>query len=588
MRTYGTYQFRLPRKEADGRYVPALWVLEVDPSVRAKCRRVLVRVRPTRSSAIVVSDTVEVARDITWFMERYPLDPVDEKSRRRLGDRAAAHREQEDRITQILAGEYQRRQLLHEPAKPARDYQTLAVELLREKKRMLLVDEVGLGKTFTGLLNLTDPEALPAVVIPPTHLPRRWATEIKEAFPWLTFEIAKKTTPPIAAAMGAFSDVTIVPYSKIDGWSAALASNMRTVIFDEAQELRHGVGTDKGAAAARIAEHAEYVLGLTATPVYNHGVEIFNILDIIAPEQLGTREEFIREWGGAQASRDSYSVHDPHALGSHLRDSGLMLGRTRKDVGRELPKAIKVPHTVDTEGVALAAISREVKFLAELILSTASTGKERFRAAGDLDWKMRQATGVDKAPYVAEFVRLLMQSEVRVVMWGWHRAVYDIWLDALAEFNPMLYTGTESPKQKSDAEDAFTAPIKGDGTDCRILIMSLRSGAGVDGLQKVCRVGVFGELDWSPATHEQAIGRLRRDGMGEDPPVAYFLTSDAGSDPSMMDVLQVKRQQAEPLISPDGELLENAVTDGSRAELLAKQVLGIEEAAEENDQEESA
>src|SRR5579884_3848269 len=47
--------------------------------------------------------------------------------------------------------------------------------------------------------------------------------------------------------------------------------------------------------------------------------------------------------------------------------------------------------------------------------------------------------------------------------------------------------------------------------------MSLRSGAGLDGLQEDCTVGVFGELDWSPEQHRQCIGRLDRDGQTVTP-----------------------------------------------------------------------
>lgn len=578
MRTYGTYGYRPATIMVDGQPRRAMWALKLEPSVRARARRVLARTQPTRSSTITVADTIEVARDIQWLMERWPLDPEDEYSRRKLGASAADHRDREETVGLILAGEFTRRELPTEPAKKARDYQLTAVELLRARSRLLLVDEVGLGKTFTGLLNLVHPDALPAVVVPPTHLPRRWVTELTEAFPWLSYEVAKKTTPSIRAQAGEWADVTIVPYSKLTGWAPYLAGNMRTVIFDEAQELRHGVATDKGRAAAQITEHAAFVIGLTATPVYNYGGEIFNILDILAKAELGTRDEFLREWGGAQMTNDRASVKDPYALGSYLRESGLMLGRSRKDVGRELPKTIKVAHMVDSDSAALEAVAKDTRRLAELILSNTASSKDKFLAKGEIDWKLRQATGVDKAPYVAEFIRLLLSSEERIVVWGWHRDVYNIWMEALADFNPVLYTGTESPKQKAAAEDAFTTPIDEDHPledACRILIMSLRSGAGVDGLQKVCRVGVFGELDWSPQVHEQAIGRLRRDGMGDDPPVAYFLNSTEGSDPALMDVLQIKRQQAEPLVTHDGKLLANSTTDHDRARRLAEQILGI-------------
>jgi hypothetical protein len=149
---------------------------------------------------------------------------------------------------------------------------------------------------------------------------------------------------------------------------------------------------------------------------------------------------------------------------------------------------------------ALDAVAGDVAAMAKLILNQASDRRERFVASGDLDWRLRQATGIAKAPYVAEFVRLLLESTDKLVLWGWHRTVYDIWMERLAEFRPALYTGSESPRQKNDAEDAFKQG------DSRVLVMSLRSGAGLDGLQEVCNVGVFGELDWSPEQHRQCIG----------------------------------------------------------------------------------
>ncbi len=68
---------------------------------------------------------------------------------------------------------------------------------------------------------------------------------------------------------------------------------------------------------------------------------------------------------------------------------------------------------------------------------------------------MRQATGIAKAPYVAEFVRMLVESGESVMLYGWHRDVYNIWLERLAEFNPVMYTGTEGPAAKERSKQAF-------------------------------------------------------------------------------------------------------------------------------------
>ena len=127
-------------------------------------------------------------------------------------------------------------------------------------------------------------------------------------------------------------------------------------------------------------------------------------------------------------------------------------------------------------------------------------------AARELDLKMRQMTGIAKARSVAAYVKLLLRESPRVLLAGWHRDVYAIWRDELAAFNPTLYTGTESAAGKARSVEAFTTG------DSRVMMLSLRSGAGLDGLQQHCRDVVFGELDWSPQVHYQVIGRLRRRG----------------------------------------------------------------------------
>lgn len=63
---------------------------------------------------------------------------------------------------------------------------------------------------------------------------------------------------------------------------------------------------------------------------------------------------------------------------------------------------------------------------------------------------MRQATGIAKAPYVLEFVRMLVESGESVMLYGWHRDVYNIWLERLAEFNPVMYTGRKDLQLRND------------------------------------------------------------------------------------------------------------------------------------------
>ena len=73
-RTYGTYTLTdTPRGPA--------WSLLLEPAVRMRARRVFGKVQLTKSMEITIQDTIEVCRDIAWFMERFPLEAGNEESR---------------------------------------------------------------------------------------------------------------------------------------------------------------------------------------------------------------------------------------------------------------------------------------------------------------------------------------------------------------------------------------------------------------------------------------------------------------------------------------------------------------------------
>jgi superfamily II DNA or RNA helicase len=898
VKTYGTL-----------RLVEGEWRVRAEPQVILRMKRVFARAAQERSGEVRLRDTLETCRELEWFLARVPLD-VDPRDH--LAHRAAEHARRQEVIAQVLAPTYT--PPAFDLAVPARTYQRVAADLLLRNGSLLLADDVGLGKTASAICALTDPRALPAVVVTLTHLPRQWKAEIAKFAPALRVAIPKTGKPedltrgPRGKAQP-FPDVVVLNYHKLAGWADTLAAaGIKTVIFDEAQELRTGSG-QKGLAAARLATAAAFRIGLSATPIYNYGGELWNVLDVLAPDALGTHEEFVREWCVHEVKP---RIKDPAAFGTYLRDAGLMLRRTRAEVGRELPPLTKIAHEVDADTEALDRVGDAAAELARVILAQGGTARgEKLRASEELSWMLRQATGIAKAPFVAAFVRLLVESGERVVLFGWHRECfakgtlvlmhdgttkpveqvavgdvvmgpdsrprhvssltrgegplyrvrpnkgepwtcsanhilalhrsernctpfvkmtarqfaslsprsqrgyslyraeavefpsasevvepwlvgywlgdgvsrleqglristadpevvdaaagiaaayglrlhrneckrgatpcsfyhfassrsgrwgrnellnrfralgldrnkripqsyktasiearrqllaglldsdghvyhgtgagsaditskypllaediafvcrslglaayvypchrtdsngvtrayyrvsisgdltaiptkiarkrppvrrqrknvlrtgfaiepagdgeyygfevdgdhlflladftvvhncYSIWQDRLANLSPALYTGSESPAQKDEARRRF---VEG---ETPVLIMSLRSGAGLDGLQGCARTVVFGELDWSPGVHEQCVGRVHRDGQG-DPVVAYYLHADSGSDPVVLDVLGVKRQQIEGLRDPQGALLEQLDAGEGNIRKLAEALL---------------
>lgn len=547
----------------------ARWEIECEPHVMLRLKRVFARIKQNTSGAALLSDTEENCHELRWFLERFPMK-VDAQDI--LDARAAAHEQREADVARIVNADNYTPPAFETLALPAREYQRVAADLVLRNGALLLADDVGLGKTASAICVLSDPKTLPALVVTLTHLPRQWDAEIKRFAPWLTTHVIKKGKPYDVAKEygGKFPDVLIINYHKLAGWRDVLAGTVKAVVYDEAQELRHP-STAKSDAARHISRESVYRMGLTATPIYNYGGEIYNVISALRPDALGTHEEFMREWcvGWGYDARpgDKPRIKDPRAFGTYVRNAGLMLRRTRSEVGRELPALSRSLHHVDADTDALDKIGKSAAELAQIILRQGESKRgEKMTASEHLNNLIRQATGIGKAPYVADFVRLLVESGESVVLYGWHREVYSIWLDRLKDLNPVMYTGSETANQKDAAKQAFC-----DGKS-PVMIISLRAGAGLDGLQFKSRTVVFGELDWSPGVHEQCIGRIYRDGQ-PDPVIAYFLLADSGSDPIVADVLGLKKSQIDGIRDPNADLIETLEVEEDRIKKLAEAFL---------------
>lgn len=537
------------------------WEIECEPHVSIRLKRWFPKIDSTQyGKKHRLKASPENCLDLKVFLQRYPMDV--RPSEHFLVERANEHIERMSLVDRFIRGEGN--DIKFDLKLPPREYQGIAANMWMTTGGLLLADDVGLGKTCVSFCGLINPELRPALVVTLSHLPYQWSTELAK-FTDLKCHILKKGTPyDILDKNGKLPDVIITNYHKLGGWAETLDGIVKSVVFDECQELRHR-GTQKYNAAERIAHGVDYRLGLSATPIYNYGGEIWNVCNIITPNALGSWDEFSREWCDFRGQK--YVIADPPAFGVYARETGVMLRRTRKEVKRELPGVIRVPQWIESDPEAFKKLKGQAIELALLILRQSQEFKgQKMQAAGEFDMKMRQATGIAKAPFVAEFVRLLVEDGTPVVLYGWHRDVYEIWLEKLEEFNPVMYTGSESPTQKEWSKQEFLSGRS------KVLIISLRAGAGMDGLQEMGHVCVFGELDWSPGVHEQCEGRLHRDGQDE-PVTSYYLLADEGSDPVMSDVLGVKRQQIEGIRDPNAELVTQLQIDPDHIKKLAEKYL---------------
>lgn len=544
-RTYGRLAL-LP----DGRWE----ISDLEPHVAIRLKAMFPRIPKGGAGPFYLPHNAALDADLAWFTSRYPLaaaGPDSEALEAGHGAFLAAQAEAE----RILLPDYQAPAYAGlRDGQSIRAYQAQAIELAARSPGLLLGDECGLGKTFTAAGFCLGAGRLPAAIVCQVHIQRQWKAVI-ERFTTLRAHAVTKASPYDLPP----ADIYVFRYSQVAGWADVFGQGLfKTAVFDEPQELRTGTHTAKGRACKVLADHASHRLGLTATPIYNYGAEIWNVMRFIAPDALGDYQDFIREYCGYGTR-----LADPKALGTYLREQHVFLRRTKADVGGELPPVNRIVDTVDYDQREVQSIEETARRLA--VRATTGLFAERGSAARELDLLVRQATGIAKARHVADVVRILVEGGEPVVLFGWHREVYRIWCERLADLRPAMYTGTESGAQKAAAAQAF---ITGN-TD--LLIMSLRSAAGLDGLQARCSTAVFGELDWSPGIHHQCIERFDREGQTR-PVMALFLVAEDGSDPPMMEILGLKSSEARQVLDPSLGI-DTVHSDESRLRALVQRYL---------------
>ena len=504
------------------------WTIKAEPCVTELAKRLFPGCDGRGRGVARFTAHRRIVGELNWLMQRYPLE-IKEADRARWESALDEAREYAVRREQARTQP--------ETAEPPKEtfsgellpFQKQGLAFLLASRRCLLADEMGLGKTVQALAFLAASSAYPAVLVVPPHLIRNWQRELERFLSpdgRLRVHVIRGLKPyPLPEA-----DVYIIHYLLLRGWKDVLPEQgFRTVIFDEIQELRHN-GTSKYSAASLLSEACENAIGLSGTPIYNQGGEIWNVVNILDFHFLGDWESFSREWCYGY---NSAMVAKPELLGEHLRREGLMLRRLKSEVLTELAPKRRLVQEIDWDDAVYRELMKPVAEQLRLLRATDDPSR-RALIEDAICQQQRQATGVAKAPFVCAFVNALVESGERVLLMAHHHAVMDIYKRELRALHPGFITGRETDKQKDAAVSAFMSGKS------NLVCISLRSASGLNLQQATCVV--FGELDWSPAVHSQAEDRAHRIGQ-TDSLLCYYLVSPRGSDRDMQDALGLKVSQ---------------------------------------------
>jgi superfamily II DNA or RNA helicase len=399
--------------------------------------------------------------------------------------------------------------------------------------RVLLADEVGLGKTIEACLALKEywmrGLVRKALILTPASLVGQWVDELTERF---------ALTPVVADAQLVRRDedfwareplvVASLPLARQAAHRDRLSRiEYDLVIVDEAHALKN-----RASAGWQLVNDLKkrFLLLLSATPVGNNLTELYNLIQLLRPGLLRGEAQFRREYGQIE-SLSQASRRD--RLRGLLRE--VMIRNTRAHIDLKLPKRIAATHIVrpapEEANVldALAAIIRDKYNTATAADRWRMTSLQMQAGSGPaaLRFGLRDHAGQpDADPFAAvaaaldriggrrsakveALLDLARRSPEKKIVFTRFRATLDE-LDAAltaAGHRVSVFHGGLSSLDKQRAIDTFE-------DDAAILLSTEVGGEGRN--LQFCRTVINYDLPWNPVTIEQHVGRVHRIGQTRD------------------------------------------------------------------------
>jgi SWI/SNF-related matrix-associated actin-dependent regulator of chromatin subfamily A-like protein 1 len=420
-------------------------------------------------------------------------------------------------------------------------YQIEGVDFLRKKKKSLLGDQMGLGKTVQSLISLDVTERVLACV--PASLKHNWREEIQKWRPDLKVTIIKtkvKFRWPEAGEVVLINKELLpeylTPVKKAgDKYGAATwnefdkkAASEVTLIVDEAHKFKNF----KAACSKKMAQLSrgvKKVIALTGTPLLNKPGDLFGVLS-----SVGMVGEVFGNW---QRFKDLFGAHDGEygvewgtpspEVPERLRR--VMLARRREDVLPNLPRKQYVNIVVDNN----SSITKQLDVLegefGDEIRSTNSLPK--FHAFS----KVRAEIAQNRIPAMLDFVENCEDQDEPLVVFSYHLsplnelAMRDGWA---------VITGDTPLEQRQEIVNLFQAGrLKGIG-------LTIQAGGTGYNLTRANKE-LFVDMDWVPANNWQAEDRVCRIGQESDKVTIYRMISDHSMDRHVHALLVEKIQLIE-------------------------------------------
>ena len=517
---------------------------------------------------IIIPDSTETVKQLKLIMDRYPLEILSKSIWQRKIVKTYAPKPTlppvKLKLKRAKTGDQFRGKLLNFQ-KEGLDF------LLKSSGNALLADEMGLGKTVQTLsYAATEKQTFPILVVAPLVTLNNWEREIAKFLKKKSRNgrIVESESPSVTIIRTGKSkelpktDIYIINYELLFKRNDDLSKlGLRTIVCDEVHNLRSKT-TQKYKAVKKLAalESILYRIGLSGTPIYNRGSEIWPIIDIIKPGLLGSFKEFCEYFCYVNEKGKAIVLENKRASLRNELQKHVMLRRKKADVLKELKDKVRYKEVIAADTDYYLEELDKIWKKVEAEQKDAETEFSKSASYHRAIQSERQIAGIAKLPHVINFVKNIMEIEESVVVFCHHKVIHKLLHDSLQEFSPVSIIGGQSDATRQDQIDKFQRG------ESKLMIAGIRAGNVGINLTRAKYV-IFAELDWSPAIHRQAEDRLHRIGQ-KNTVFAYYLIGNGTLDDHVANVLVDKSYEIDEIMDESKENYENK----DKAELILAQI----------------
>ena len=444
-------------------------------------------------------------------------------------------------------------------------YQREGIEYGLDKKRLIIGDEPGLGKTLQSIGIVDTANAYPCLVICPSSLKINWQREFEKFTDKsaLVLDNSVRTTWPYLLKMG-MHHVAIVNYESLrkyfvwdikGGKSFRLKDVVfcpqirmfRSVVIDESHRVKDP-SAQQTIFTKGITTGKEWIILLSGTPVVNRPEDLVAQLSIMGRlQEFGGRTKFMADYCTDPKDKKAEPAVPLSVLSNQLY-ANCMIRREKAKVLPQLPDKTRVDLYVDISNVPeynLAAADL-AEYLRQYTECTDWEIRRKMRMEALVRFMtLRQLATLGKVAQAVDFIRTFLDSGKKLIVFcSLHEVV-----DALRKEFPraVTVTGRDSVASKQAAVDSFQ-----NNPDVQLIVCSIKA-AGV-GLTLTASSNVaFVELAWTYADCCQCEDRAHRIGQ-KDNVTCYYLLGRGTIDQTIYSLIHKKKSIAAEIMNSDDDI----------------------------------